>query len=179
MDGVRAGRCLDGESLDPQPGGTVQVYPCTKRWHQYLSFGNGKETPSGSLHTTVPLHTRRRIAETGREQEAYMCFGVSGRGDMDEEDWLGGRDEVDEDYSKAQVNGDQDTQAVDRDPFSVDGNEHPSKRIGLPPLSEWQGKQLIATRCSNVGAIIEWIVIPFVVEEEVTEEETRTEDEEL
>jgi hypothetical protein len=166
MDGIRAGRCLDGESLDTQPGGLVHVYPCTKRWHQFLSFGNGKEVPKGCLHTTVPLHTRRRIAETGREQEAYMCLGVHGRGDLDEEDWLGEREETYEESSHEEDSLDQ----IDEDSFSVDGDdmneEDEEHDEGRAPLSDWDGEQLIATRCSNVGAIIEWVIVPFIVEEE-------------
>ena len=172
MDGIREGRCLDGESLDPQPGGTVQVYPCTKRWHQFVSFGNGKEVPFGSMHTTVPLHTRRRIAETGREQEPYMCFGVSGRGDLDEEDWFGQRGEDEEVSSQVDKPGEDET-AVDVDNFSVDEDDEPNSKgsDGRSPLRDWAGEQLIATRCSNSGAIVEWIVVPFIVEEDESEED--------
>jgi hypothetical protein len=166
MDGIRAGRCMDGESLDAQPGGLVHVYPCTKRWHQFLSFGNGKEVPKGSIHTTVPLHTRRRIAETGREQEAYMCLGVRGRGDLDEEDWLGEREE-EEAYEESSHEEDPLDQ-IDEDSFSVDGDDMDEEEHdgGRAPLSDWAGEQLIATRCSNVGAVIEWVLVPYIVEEE-------------
>jgi hypothetical protein len=176
MDGIRVGRCLDGESLEVQPGGPVHVFPCTKRWHQFLSFGNGKEVPKGSLHTTVPLHTRRRIAETGREQEAYMCFGVAGRGDKDEGDWLGTNAENYEgDESEDYESGDEEAETdvvdeIDEDSF-VDETEDGS----LPPLSDWEGEQLVATRCSNVGAVIEWILVPFI-EEDVEEQEDESVD---
>lgn len=72
MDGMRMGRCLDSDSLDAQPGGLVHVFPCTKRWNQFHSFGNGRDVPRMAIHTNVPLHTRNRIAETGRVQEPYM-----------------------------------------------------------------------------------------------------------
>lgn len=151
---------MDGESLDSQPGGLVHVFPCTKRWHQYLSFGNGKEVPAGAIHTTVPLHTRKRIAETGREQEAYMCLGVSDRGDLDEEDWLGQRRGDDDDTGKEEEETD-DLEYANEDTDTTDEDE----LEGLQPLHLWENEQLIATRCSNVGAVVEWIVVPFIDEE--------------
>ena len=174
VDGIRAGRCLDGESLDIQPGGPVHVFPCTKRWHQFLSFGDGIHVPKGSLHTTVDLHTRRRIEETGREQEPYMCLGVAGRGDKDEEDWFGEREEYD-DGNEMTGSGDEDggeeeeTDAAEE--IDEDNVENDTENDGLQPLSEWEDEQLIATRCSNVGAVIEWVLVPFIEEEEEEEEQ--------
>ena len=159
MDGLRIGRCLDGESLDSQPGGLVHVFPCTKRWHQYLSFGNGEEVPAGAIHTTVPMHTRKRIAETGREQEAYMCLGVAGRGDLDEEDWLGQRGDGDDDSDDDEEETDELNDA-NEDIDTTDEEEAGE----LPLLRLWENEQLLATRCSNVGAIVEWIVVPFIHE---------------
>lgn len=174
MEGVRAGRCLDGESLDPQPGGPVHVFPCTKRWNQFLSFGNGIETPKLVIHTNVPLHTRKRIAETGRKQEPYMCLGVAGRGSSDEEDWLGNREDDDDeesrDSSDEDANDDEDAEhVIDKDTFSLEEDdtiEGEIKEDSFPPLTEWEGKQLIATKCSNSGALIEWLLVPFIVEED-------------
>jgi hypothetical protein len=170
MDGIRTGRCLDGDSLDSQPGGPVHVFPCTKRWNQFFSFGNGKEVPKMAIHTNVPLHTRKRIAETGRAQEPYMCLGVPGRGKMDEEDWLGVRGEENENDSSnlEEVGG---TEAIDKDSFSLEEDDSSSDETGpteLSPLSEWERKQLIATRCSNTDALIEWLVVPFIMEDYVT-----------
>jgi hypothetical protein len=182
MDGIRVGRCLDGESLDVQLGGPVHVYPCTKRWHQFLSFGNGKEAPKGSLHTTVPLHTRRRVAETGREQEAYMCLGVAGRGDTDEEDWLGtvaenyeGDEHEDYESGDEEAESDEEAETDLVDEIDVDSFGDETEDDSLPPLSDWEGEQLVATRCSNVGAVIEWILVPFV-EEDVEEQEDESVD---
>jgi hypothetical protein len=195
LDGLRVGRCLDGDSLDLQPGGPVHVFPCVKRWQQFLSFGNGKEVPIMALHTTVPLHTRRRIAETGREQEPYMCLGVAGRGDLDEEDWLGTRGEYETSYGQEEESASEDEDAdlvdeIDQDRFSVEEDEVESEQGkeedgGLPPLRLWEEEQLVATRCSNTGAIIEWVVVPFIVEEfdlteaNVNNETAQDEEEEL
>jgi hypothetical protein len=155
MDGIRAGRCLDGESLDNQPGGPVHVYPCTKRWNQYLSFGNGKDVPAGSIHTVIPLYTQKRVNATGRVQEPYMCLGVAHRGKLDEEDWFGEREEFFESYE-------------DLDEELEDTEEEDTE---YQSLLYWLGKQLMTTRCSNEGAVIKWTLVPFIVEEEEEEEE--------
>lgn len=138
-----------------------------------------------TIHTNVPLHTRKRIAETGREQEPYMCLGVAGRGDLDEEDWLGVRSptEAEEESSDDDDDEDELIDEIDHDNFSLEEDDSDSGSDqdddGRPPLSRWEGHQLIATRCSNVGAIIEWVVVPFIVENyEPTEGPKNDEEEE-
>lgn len=168
-DGLRSGRCLDGESLDHQPGGPVHVYPCTKRWNQYLSFGDGLHAPAGSIHTTIPLHTRKRILETGREQPTYMCLGVAGRGDLDEEDWFDEREDFDgePDEDKEDIYDDENDDVVvgeesDEEPEPTEREDDEQYR----PLLYWMGKQLMATQCGNEGAVIEWLLVPFILEDE-------------
>jgi hypothetical protein len=41
-------------------------------------------------------------------------------------------------------------------------------------LSEWAGSSIITTQCTNVGAVIEWVFVPFI-EEEGKEAENPTE----
>jgi len=164
MDGIRAGRCLDGESLDTQPGGPVHVYPCTKRWNQYLSFGNGKDVPAGSIHTVIPLYTQKRINETGREQEPHMCLGVAQRGGKDEDDWFGEREEFFESYEDL----DEELEAIEEE--DADGGG------GYPSLLYWLGKHLMTTRCSNEGAVVKWTLVPFIVEEQSDEEQNSDEE---
>lgn len=147
MDGLRTGRCMDGESDRTQPGGEVQVFPCRKRWHQTFSFGNGELAPLGSIHMNVPLHVQNRIKSKGKDQEPHMCLGVLGRGDKDEVDW------------DAEV-----TTNMDEDEISIS-----SKDGARAPLSEWEGEQVVTTRCSNTEGIIEWIFVPFIHEDEVEE----------
>mmetsp|Transcript_57420 Transcript_57420/g.66319 ORF Transcript_57420/g.66319 Transcript_57420/m.66319 type:complete len:778 (+) Transcript_57420:162-2495(+) len=158
MDGIRAGRCLDGESLDNQPGGPVHVYPCTKRWNQYLSFGNGMNVPSGSIHTVIPLYTQKRINETGREQEPYMCLGVAHRGNLDEEDWFGEREEFFESYEDLDI----ELEGIDE------------QDVEYESLLYWLGQRIMTTRCSNEGAVIKWTLVPFIVEEEHSGEEEKS-----
>lgn len=155
MDGLREGRCLDGESLDNQPGGPVNVYPCTKRWSQYISFGNGVDVPTGSIHTVVPKYTQMRINATGREQEPYMCLGVARRGEKDEADWFDKRKDFYESYEDL----DEEIEALE----GIDGE--------YPPLLYWMGQQLMATSCSNEGAVVTWTLVPFIEEEDVDDDE--------
>jgi hypothetical protein len=158
MDGVREGRCLDGESLDNQPGGPVHVFPCTKRWSQYISFGNGVDVPEGSIHTVIPFYTQKRINETGREQEPYMCLGVAKRGEKDEEDWFHKREEYFESYED-----------LVEDLKGIKASNQSDQ--GYPSLLYWLGQQLMMTSCSNEGAVVKWTLVPFIVEEEEEEED--------
>ena len=59
-DGLRQGRCLDIESEITRPGGMLNVYPCTTKWYQLFSFGNGTIAPRGSIHASLPLHMARQ-----------------------------------------------------------------------------------------------------------------------
>jgi hypothetical protein len=137
------------------------VFPCTKRWSQYISFGNGDDVPAGSIHTIVPLYTQMRINETGREQEPHMCLGVAKRGEKDEEDWFDAREDFFESYEDL----DEDLKELEEE---SDG--------GYPSLLYWLGRQLIMTRCSNEGAVVKWTLVPFIIEEESDVEEESDEE---
>jgi hypothetical protein len=162
VDGVRAGRCLDFESEHLQPGGEISVYPCMSRWHQFLSFGNGAHAPLGSLHMNIPMHIWKRIESTGREQEPYMCVGVKGRGDKDEDEWAENArqdeetgHEYDNDYSRWASNGSKDpVENVAHQNNRKEKNTANSTVLReMLPLSHWKDHQLITTRCSNIGAV--------------------------
>jgi hypothetical protein len=155
-DGVRAGRCLDGDSgIQPLPGGAAQVYPCAKRWHQFFSFGGNVEhdgngealPPKNAIHTSIPRHMVRRLRDHAGypKQDYYICLGVRGRGDKDEDGWA--VDEMSLDDGEDLV------------PEGIVPGEMPSVR-------EWAGMQLVSTQCTNKDAVIEWVHIPFIVEEE-------------
>ena len=47
-----------------------------------------------------------------------------------------------------------------------DNEEEDSTRSrDLRPLTEWAGAEIVTTQCSNVGAVIEWVFVPYVVED--------------
>jgi len=148
MDGVREGRCLDTDSDDLQPGGAGRVFPCTNRWYQFLSFGDGVTTPKGSMFSTIPSHVLRQIHNLGHEQIPYMCLGVRGRGNGDEVPW---DPEDEEDDNTSDHKGEEDDEG--------DGDG------GLPPLTKWLDQEIVTTQCTNEGAVIEWIFVPFITED--------------
>jgi hypothetical protein len=82
-----------------------------------------------------------------------MCVGVLERGDGDEKEWS-------EDVTKHGAK-------VKR----LDGPGMKSNSTQLAPLSDWNGEQLVTTKCSNNGAVIEWIYVPFIVEDQLEEKE--------
>ena len=85
MDGVRAGRCFDGDTNPDSPGGETLVFPCVHRWGQFLSIGDGLFAPRGSLFFHIPDHIIRKLSKTGQGLEAYMCLSV---GEVDDEGML-------------------------------------------------------------------------------------------
>ena len=76
MDGIRAGRCFDGDTGSDFPGGETLVFPCVHRWGQFLSVGDGSMAPKGSLFFHIPAHIIQMLARDGREQHDYMCLSV-------------------------------------------------------------------------------------------------------
>lgn len=137
-DGLRAGRCWDGGPLTLlQPGGPTQVYPCVREWFQFVSFGDGRIAPKGALFSTIPSHIAKQIAQRGSGEMPFMCVGVHERGTDDELQWNG----------KAYV------------PAAQESVVH---KTNDAPLSEFRGKPVITTQCSNVGAVIEWVFVPFI-----------------
>lgn len=157
-DGIRSGRCWDGGSESLQPGGSTQVFPCWPQWYQFLSFGDGEHTPLGSMHLTIPDHVVKQINRLGHSQDPYMCLGVYGRGDKDELDWH------DEEYIARKQGS-----ASDTDSEQLEDE-------GVAPLSEWAGDEVITTQCSNVKAVIEWVFVPFIVENEEEDNNAATDE---
>ena len=156
-DGIRQGRCLDAHSDGIEPGGKARVFPCVKRWPQFVSFGNGQFAPKGSMHINVPKHIVNRIRASrphSPPQEAHLCLGVLGRGDKDEEHLYeieggdDGHDDGDDAEEKIQYT-------------EEDYDEH-----GILKFDHYMDDEIVATQCSNTGAVIEWIFVPFIEEEE-------------
>ena len=73
-----------------------------------------------------------------------MCLGVVGRGLEDELDWN------DEEY-KNRKESNVTNSVVESQPFAN--------------LSEWTGENIISTQCTNVGGVIEWAFVPFIDED--------------
>lgn len=151
-DGIRAGRCLDGGSSNFQPGGETQIYPCMREWYQFVSFGDGRIAPAGSMYSTIPSHIVKQIQAKGHAQIPYMCLGVFERGDQDESDW-------DEDT-------DDEANPVDASLLNETSIAASKATTGeWLALSEFKGSRAVMTQCTNVGAVIEWVFVPFIFEE--------------
>ncbi|KAL7548557.1 hypothetical protein ACHAWF_011857 [Thalassiosira exigua] len=145
-DGPRLGRCLDVESTVNKPGGMLNVFPCYTRWHQLFSFGNGTLAPRGAVHVSLPLHMFKQEKKKSKDVHQYLCLGVHGRGDM-EEAWKTWTEEEMEIL----------------DPWEEEDAEmYPN---GRKSLQLWKGQQLETTPCSNEGGIIEFLFVPFIMEE--------------
>ena len=149
LDGLRAGRCFDGGSNTFQPGGETQVYPCMREWYQFVSFGDGKFAPVGSMYSTIPFHIVKQIHALGHVHIPFMCLGVYERGDKDEMNW------EDEAYEKSNRN----STSFNSTPF-LSYQAEPSKE--LEPLASYKGAEIVTTQCDNVGAVVEWVFVPFI-----------------
>lgn len=175
MDGERQGRCFDGDSGEEQPGGEAHVFPCVSRWSQFLSVGDGRLAPRGSLYFSIPSHLVRQYHKKGHDHVPYMCLGVYGRGDSDEEPW-----EVDDDADNDEENDDGlDVDKNIRDnnvsqPDHGDRANRPPEGDPWVPLRDFEDAEIITTQCTNVGAVIEWLFIPFIEEEPSMEETNET-----
>ena len=147
VDGLRAGRCMDGDFGNTKPGGKAHVFPCVQRWHQFWSVGNGTLAPSGSLHVTIPSHIVRTIEKGDKKQESHLCLGLCGRGGTDE-DW------------PAEISGKTQEEKDDMMPIRT---RYPDD--SLVPLKKWKGKHLVTIPCSNVDSVVEFLYVPFIVED--------------
>lgn len=142
-DSIRKGRCLDVESERTKPGAFLNIYPCDAKWHQLFSFGNGDSVPSGSIHVSLPPNI------AAKESNIHLCLGVQGRSESDEEEWV--RPEHDDDPDGYW-------------PWEMD-NATDYYENGYKSLKYWDQIQLQTTPCSNEGAVIEFLYVPFIIEE--------------
>lgn len=166
-DGARAGRCLDVESTKTLPGGLMNVYPCSTKWHQIFAFGNGTIAPRGAIHATLPPHMVKQHEHKKEPVSAHLCIGVQGRGDADESLWKTKKELEEKAKEVKEENMEEDEEL---DPW-----EQPDAEVGpngRKLLHLWNGQQLRTTPCSNEGAIVEFFFVPFIVEDPEEEEDT-------
>ena len=140
INGLWVGQCIDREMDWLQPAGGLQVFPCMKKWNPFLSVWNGTFALWGSLHTTIPRHSVDWIQYKGYEQESFLCVGVLGQGDCNKKAWA-------KDLAKHGLTAHVDNEVS----ASID------TLMTLPPWSNLNGVQFVTTRCSNIGAIVEWV----------------------
>jgi hypothetical protein len=166
-DGARAGRCLDVESTKTLPGGLMNVYPCSTKWHQIFAFGNGTIAPRGAIHATLPPHMVKQHEHKKEPVSAHLCIGVQGRGDANETLWKTKKELEEKAKEVKEENADENEEL---DPW-----EEPDAEVGpdgRKSLNLWNGQQLRTTPCSNKGAVIEFFFVPFIVEDPEEDEDT-------
>ena len=136
-DGPRKNRCLDVESHRNEPGGELQVYPCFRKWHQLISFGNDIDTSINSIYFTMPSYMvtnpkKKHFGEKDTIQlKPQLCMGVYGRSNATDEATKFKRK-----YNKTEFT-------------PIDEDEQPSNDNRTMPLSKWIGKQLLSVHCKK------------------------------
>jgi hypothetical protein len=134
---------------------------------QFVAFGDGERAPLGSMYNTIPSHIVKQINNLGHAQIPYMCFGVYGRSGEDEHDW---DDDDEQEVEHKQANSDSGS--------DKDTEEEEEDDEEILPLSEWEGEQIVTTRCTNAKAVIEWVFVPYVVEDDSEEDNEQVDKEE-
>ena len=131
----------------------MQVFPCMNKWHQMFGFGNeGSGSGSGSIHSSIPRNVLNTILHKGKEQAPRLCFGVSRRGGTEYVSW-------EEDKDRADLNANDFVPMMSElEPYLKEGK--------VPPLDLWKDKFLVTVPCSDMDAVVEFVFVPFVEEEE-------------
>lgn len=149
--GRRDGRCLDIPGEHVELSGLIQVYPCMNKWNQMFGFSlHGKR---GSIHLTLPSHLLSTKERTRFIQERNICLGASGRGDTIYEAWR-------EDQNRLKLN------ATDFAPEEEHLMKFRDDSSTYLPLSFWENKFLVTVPCSDEKAVLDFIFVPFIEEEE-------------
>jgi hypothetical protein len=86
--------------------------------------------------------------------------------------------EFDDDYSRWANNGSKDPgeKSVPQNNGIEKNAANSTAMREMLPLSHWKDHQLITTRCSNIGAVVEFVVVPFIVEDNMTKHESNLTD---
>lgn len=143
----------------------MNVYPCSTKWHQIFAFGNGTIAPRGAIHATLPPHMVKQHEHKKEPVSAHLCIGVEGRGDANETLWKTQKEKEAEEKAKQETEVEEDEEL---DPW-----EEPDAEVGANGrklLTLWNGQHLRTTPCSNVGAVLEFFFVPFIVEESEEED---------
>ncbi len=184
--GPRHGRCLDIQGERMEPGGQLQVYPCSHKWHQMFGFGHGNKNTTdngdsspvkGSIYGSVPMHILRTIQkkmhtsidenqllskkyqhrDKPQQQAAHLCIGASGRGKTSYEPWEDDKHRI-------------DLQAIDFVPTNIISQDDSTNRQGttsrsIPSLDLWNDKYLVTVPCWDRDSVIEFLFVPFIEED--------------
>ena len=161
LGGSRNGRCMDIESERVEPGGRLQVYPCVNKWHQMFTFGDGIHARNATILASVPLHIINSLKYKKKDQYPHLCVGVIGRGQTEYTPWK-------EDGNKERLDGVEFLpKKVKPENGETGATEGESK---LKSLRLWKFKQLVTIPCSDEDAIVDFVFVPFIVEDDEEED---------
>lgn len=154
LGGLRNGRCIDIEGERVEPGGELQVWPCVNKWHQMFVFGDGKVSRNATIFGAIPNHIIKALQYKGVHQHPYLCFGVVGRSEVEYSPW-------NEDTKQDQFNTFNFLPKKTKQLFFQN-----ISRDRLRSLRLWGGKQLVTMPCNDTDAIIDFLFVPFIVEDD-------------
>jgi hypothetical protein len=157
--GIFDDKCLDFSlGLMIEAGSQLTLHTCTFRWHQSFAFGNGKLAPIGSIHSTIPSHALQTIRHKEIENITKLCIGVANRGNIPLEPWNDKTLLHSMSPRLAEKLG-----SIEKSMFvPLDKDESES----LQPLDLWAGKIVTTVPCFDEDAVIKFVIVPFIVEDE-------------
>lgn len=165
VEGKKYSHCLGSKSLNKSEAvGHLVSTHCKGDWRKTFFFGDGMYAPKSTLHLMVPKSMRKMIEDDGRNQESHICLGVLGRGQKDEEVW-----------NLPEIKNISHTNSKDEQEYDIDDSPSLTKYLDVmriqglssdhgafTSLQAFAGERIVTTKCSNRGAILEWIVVPYV-----------------
>lgn len=161
LGGPHNKRCIDIVGERVEPGGQLQVFPCMSQWHQMFGFGGGEIARNSTIFGSVPKHIINALRYKAKDQPPYLCFGVIGRGNKEYTPW-------NEDEKREHLN------TVDF--VSKKAKKMRQKTEGQQlPLRLWKNKQLVTVPCTDESAVIDFLFVPFIVENDDSEEDNMEE----
>ncbi|KAL7572055.1 hypothetical protein ACA910_001705 [Epithemia clementina (nom. ined.)] len=147
----KPGHCIDGYRKGPngKPVKEARLSKCSRPWNQLVSFGDGSSAPAGSLFFTTPhyLHDTNEIDES--MQHKFVCLGVR------------------EDKVKPMASVQDGNSSNHSESFMAANQER-------APLSKWMDRKIFLTPCTNEGAVIEWIYVPYSKERQTIQGQSKT-----
>lgn len=157
--GIFNDKCLDNSlGLRVEVGSQLTLHRCTNRWHQSFAFGNGILAPNGSIHSTIPSHAFQVMGPKKFASITELCLGVANRGYFPLEPW--NDDTLLQNMSPKLIKKLGQTNKTLFSPFDD------TETRQLQPLDRWEGKIVTTVPCFDEDAVIKFVFVPFITEDE-------------
>ena len=153
MGGAYDESCMDIYDEQFETGGILKVYDeCLNQWYQWFSFGDGIISRNATIFGSVPTHLLKTLKYKGKDHSPHLCFGVAGRSKNEYTPW---REDRNEDFQFTSID------FIPRQAMKKVKNGDK-----LLPLRLWEDKQILMIPCTDEGAVVDFVTIPFIEEEE-------------